>query len=80
MVDSIFGIDFPRLDEAERFVKSLEIILCADPYISFAMKPIERLDALHQQVPANSQPPRGRETYDPAYGRFYIGNSRRDNT
>ena len=42
MVDSIFGIDFPRLDEAERFVKTLEIILRADSYISFAMKPVER--------------------------------------
>lgn len=40
MVDSIFGIDFPHLDEAEGFVEFPEIVLRADTYISFAMKPV----------------------------------------
>ena len=46
MVDSIFGIDFPRLDKAQRFVKTLEIILRTDSYISLAMKPVQRFDAI----------------------------------
>ena len=46
MINPIFGINFPRLDETERFVKILEIILRTNTYISLAMKPVERLDAL----------------------------------
>ena len=60
MVDSIFGIDFPGLDEAESLVKFLKIILRADTYISFAVKLIHRLNALHQQLLADSQTSRGR--------------------
>lgn len=60
MVDSIFGIDFPRLDKAERLVKFLQIILRTDAYISFTMNPVERLNALLQQVPPHSRPPSGR--------------------
>ena len=48
MVDPIFGINFPRLDKTEGFVKILKIILSTDTYISLAVKAIQRLDALQQ--------------------------------
>ena len=77
MIYPIFGINFPRLDETVRFVKLLEIILRTDTYISLAMKPVERLNADFQELPAYSHPSCGGETYDAPDRRFPIGNPRR---
>src|SRR5580658_5960143 len=73
MINPVFGINFPRLDETVRFVKLLEIILRTYTYISLAMKPVERLNADCQQLPAYSCLPRGREGYDTPDRRFPVG-------
>ena len=77
MIYSIFGINFPRLDKAERAIKCFQIILRTNAYISFAMNPVQGINPLLHQFPADTQTPRIGGTYDPTYRRFLIGNTRR---
>jgi len=76
MIYSIFGINFPRLDKAERRIKCLQIILRTNAYISFAMKSVQGLNALLHQRSADTQAPGARGTYYPSYRSFLIGNTR----